>query len=234
MPIFKITPDRNRPDGWNLFSPFGIPVYIEPSFLFLIVLVFLMNARGSGGINIPQVGLYCVIIFVSLLVHELGHALTARAVGCDSIRIALAMFGGYATHSPTTRGRSLLVILAGPAFGLVLGLLALMASTSSRIVNFGPEEAMPFVLYWLIRMNIFWTFFNLIPMHPLDGGQAFFHFLTYWIAPNRAMLFVSRLSMGLAVLVGILGYKMGLIFVPYFCLTFFMTNMQIAQALRGS
>ena len=230
MVFYHVTPDRDRPAGWKLISAFGIPIYIEPSFLLFMGLIFLMSS-GSGPMDVSGLGILCFVIFFSLLIHEFGHAIVAKSVGCDSIRIALIMFGGYATHSPTTRGRSLLITLAGPFFTLML----LIAANLLLRLKFGdPSYANSAIFIFLRNMaflNLLWLILNLMPVYPLDGGQALFHGLTYWIDQNKAMRWVARVSLVICVIGGILAMTGGQTFVAIFCAIFFFNNFKTLQAL---
>lgn len=219
-----------RTSGWKILQVGGIPVYVEPSFLFFLLIIILFNASGEA-FNAAQVGLLCFVIFVSILIHELGHALTARLVGCDGIRVALIMFGGYATHTPTTRGRSLGISLAGPAAGLLLGGAALLFYWfGGDLLYVGPEGATLYLVQSLIFINFFWTFFNLLPIHPMDGGRALFHGLTYFKSEQTSMLWVARLSMVLCVICGILAFQAGFTFMAFFFVMFFMNNWNVMRA----
>ncbi len=228
MPVFRLTPDRDGPQGWRILTIGGIPVYVEPSFILFIGLITMLNA-DAGGIDVPRVGLICAVIFGSILVHELGHALSSKWFGLDNIRIALVMFGGYATHTPTTRGRSIVISLMGPFFGLLLAAAAFGLSRT-RLLDAGPEGAMEFVLGSLLLLNLFWSLFNLIPVHPMDGGQVLFHTLTYWLEPTRALRAVVRLSMVLCVVLGLLAYRVEPFIALFFGL-FFIDNWRVAQFL---
>lgn len=229
MSFFQVTPDRDRPAGWKILNIFGIPVYVEPAFLAFIALIFFINSEGDR-VNIPETGILCFVIFISILVHELGHALVSKMLGCDSIRIALVMFGGYATHSPTTRGKSLAISLAGPAFGFGLGIAALAFSAwGGPLLNLGPDNAMNYVIVALIFINFFWSIFNLIPIHPLDGGQALFHTLSHFVDTNAAMLWVARVSVVLCA--GLIGLALLFqqIFIAFFGVMFLVNNWRIAR-----
>lgn len=249
MNSFRITPDHDRPPGWQALSLFGIPIYIEAGFLFFMAIIFFMQIGEGGTPNIPEIGLICAVIFFSLLVHEYGHALTARAMGCNGIRIGLKMFGGYATHSPTTAPRSLLIVLAGPACSLALSGLAwaillspwyqgwagpeVIADGDNVNVLYNPKaEAAGVVLGWFFYSNLFWGIYNLIPIYPMDGGQAVFYGLNLRISPDRAMLIVTRISMVLCVIVGLWARQNGHMFIAIFCVMDFIHNFQIHQQIN--
>lgn len=223
-----MVPDQERPNGWKILELGGIPVYLEPSFLLFMGLIFLMN-MGSDGIDVPAVGIFIVAIFISLVVHEFGHALTAKLSGCDRIIIALRMFGGYATHTPTTRGKSLLIVLMGPAFGFALFGIALLLSIFLQ----APPASVEHFLSTLIFINLFWSVFNLIPIYPMDGGQALYHTLTFWKYDETALVMTAKVSMVASVITGYFAYQFGFLFMGLFCIQFFVSNLQIVQAYSG-
>ncbi len=229
MAMFDPAAQGMQPRGWQFLRLFGIPVYVEPMFLALIAIIFFFY---SGSMTPAAIGLFCFVILFSLLAHEFGHAIVSRLVGCDGIRIALTGFGGYATHTPTTRGKSLLIALAGPAFGYALGITTgLLYYFGGALHEIGPEGAMTNLLRSFFLINVFWSTFNLLPIHPMDGGQSLFHALSYWLRPERAMLWVARLSMALCIPLGFFAYQTGFIFIAMFSLMFFMDNLRVSQAL---
>jgi stage IV sporulation protein FB len=239
MPMFEPGAPGTQPRGLQILRLFGIPVYIEPAFLFLIAIVFMING-GSG--DLVRIGLLCFVIFFSLLVHEFGHAIVSRIFGCDAIRIVLTGLGGYATHTPTTRGKSLLITLAGPSFGYALGFAAyflysfrhdLIAASPGGFRDLAGAHipAAEDLLLMTAFINIFWSTFNLLPIHPMDGGQSLFHVLTYRLTDHRAMLYVTRLSMILCVPLAFYAFQIGWIFAAFILALLFLDNLRMAQAL---
>ena len=147
--------------GFHLFTLADIPVRISPWYVFL--LAFLMTGNGD-----PAIGLVLAIcITVSLLAHELGHALVARHFKLRP-EILLHGLGGLTGHERArSDGQDALIIAAGPMAGFMLGAASLLA------LSFLPIESqgLQFFLYQLVRWNFFWSAFNLLPMWPMDGGQ---------------------------------------------------------------
>jgi len=149
------------------FSIFGIPVLVHPFFWITLALI-----GGALGANSPdailRIFLFLLAGFISILVHELGHALTARKFGARS-EIVLQAFGGYAAYSGVrlTRPQTFLVTAAGPAVQILLGLVLL------QIIPRLPEMS-PFGVYFLrvlVWISIVWALLNLLPVLPLDGGR---------------------------------------------------------------
>jgi stage IV sporulation protein FB len=163
------------------FGLLGIPVRVHPLFWLAAVL---LGARANT--EPRQIILWVATVFVSIVIHELGHALVARSYGFEPW-ITLHGFGGLASyrttyHDPT---RQIIISLAGPGAGFLFAaiIVGLIAASGHR-VSFGwPESVLPvdFKLYesaalnWLLDdllyVNIFWGLVNLLPIYPLDGGQ---------------------------------------------------------------
>jgi stage IV sporulation protein FB len=110
--------------------------------------------------------------FVSILVHELGHAVMIRAFGSPSA-ITLHGFGGYAEmpYPPTAAWKRMVIALAGPAAGFALCGVAFAGRWATD-----PQQApqpVTSALDFLFVMTLFWNLFNLLPVFPLDGGRVF-------------------------------------------------------------
>jgi Zn-dependent protease len=170
----------------------GIPVRVHPLFW---LMAFMIGA--SGGERLALV-IWAAAVFVSILVHELGHAFTMRYFGQDA-RVVLYMMGGLAIpesspwrvgSSRRTRGplSQILISAAGPGAGFLLaGLVAAIVFAAGGLVRFHlaygflpiPVVALPEaaneqwyeVVQSLLWVNIFWGLMNLVPVYPLDGGQ---------------------------------------------------------------
>lgn len=163
--------------NWRIGSLFGIPLYIDSSWFLILAFVTLINAgdlNASGltggesllgwiaGVTIA------LLLFGSVLLHELGHSLVARSQGISVSSITLFLFGGVASierESKTPNG-AFFVAIAGPSVSLVLcGLFLALGQF------FGSESLLGFMLADLARINLVLALFNLIPGLPLDGGQ---------------------------------------------------------------
>ncbi len=149
------------------FSVIGIPVRVHPMFW----LISAIMGWQAGRLDLVMVWIGCV--FVSILIHELGHALAARSFGWPP-HIVLFHFGGYAAYQPTwghTAGRSIFISFAGPGagfilFGLVLALRYTLIQTSTN-----PGELAVFAIIQMEHINLWWGLVNLLPVLPLDGGR---------------------------------------------------------------
>jgi len=162
-----------EPTQYDLrFRIFGIPVRVHP-FFWLLAAFVVWDAVG-GQMELVAVGIACV--FVSVLIHELGHAAVAIAYGWPP-RIMLYHFGGLATFEPTgglTPGRSILISLAGlmagfALYGLVWGIEFYLLQTQSPLLR---QPAVSVAIFFLKWINLYWGILNLLPVFPLDGGQV--------------------------------------------------------------
>jgi stage IV sporulation protein FB len=173
------------------FRLLRIPVRVRPSFLLIAALL------GFFGASDPVlIAAWIAIVFISILVHELGHALTARAYGAE-VEIELNGVGGLTRWSiPSHRlgpGRRALVAAAGSAVGVLFGgLIWLVAS------QFGPYRGLTFfVINRLVFVNVFWGLLNWLPIRPLDGGHLLLSFLEKF-APVRGEVIARVVFMATA------------------------------------
>ncbi|MBX3719024.1 MAG: M50 family metallopeptidase [Parachlamydiales bacterium] len=143
--------------------PGKIPISIYPTFWLFAALIGYMNSMSLIG-TVIWIG----IIFVSVLFHEFGHALTAWAFG-QKPRIELVALGGLTYHDGQKLSfwRQFFIVLDGPLFGLILFAIASLLLQAPAIAQ---SSAAP-VLSLVRAVNLFWTVVNLLPVMPLDGGQ---------------------------------------------------------------
>lgn len=161
--------------GWRIGSIFGIPLNIDPSWLIILALFTFANGLELVSNN-PQWGfvawvtgfLIALLLFVSVLLHELGHSLVARSQGIKVNSITLFLFGGIAAidRESQTPGQAFQVAIAGPLVSLTL--FALLSILFFQIPQNTPAA---FLVADLAQINLVLGLFNLIPGLPLDGGQ---------------------------------------------------------------
>jgi Zn-dependent protease len=166
------------------FRLLGVPVRVHPLFWVLATLLGWDLTRGGGKLLILWIG--CV--FLSILVHEFGHALTARMFGADP-DVLLYSLGGLCMYqnSRETLWKRFFVLAMGPGAGFLLmaGAIA-WASLQFRASpvdvwngDFATGSAYTWwAFYFLISINFYWGVLNLLPIMPLDGGQIATVFLT--------------------------------------------------------
>ncbi len=189
-------PDRTQFDlSWRMF---GIPVRVHP--LFWLVSAILGYNSLSSGFEYLLIWIGCV--FVSILIHEMGHVFMGQIFGAQS-HIVLYGMGGLAIGSSnlSSRWQRIAVSFAGPlAQFLLCGLFVLV------YLRFLPtlppnhfRTPTEFVVEVMIGINLVWPLLNLLPIWPLDGGRISRDLLG-WLMPNNG----TRISLGLSFLVAAL------------------------------
>jgi Zn-dependent protease len=187
------------------FGAFGFPVQVQPAFLWLVAIVFLSDLEEGWGKKL----LLIITLFSSVLVHELGHAFVARGAG-QSPSIIIHAFGGLTTwipESPISRGRAILISLAGPGAGLGLAVVGFVLTRwiPPSILGAGSQITLGDFLVMVVWVNGFWSLVNLLPVLPFDGGQV----LGLLLGPRRRLL-VATISMVVGVGAGIWLFWLGL------------------------
>jgi Zn-dependent protease len=150
------------------FRLFGIPFAIAPYFWLCSALLGSNVAHGDHAIPLLLTWVACVL--VSVIIHELGHALVARCFGVVP-QVMLYGFGGLTRMQgpPLGRWKGILVTLAGPLAGIAFWGVAYLVWAN---VVLPQVVAIVAASYFLVFINLYWTLFNLLPVLPLDGGQV--------------------------------------------------------------
>ena len=158
--------------GIVVARPFGIPVYVSP-YWFIIAGVFIiiyandLSSSLSGSTRYVVAAAFVVLLYLSVLVHELSHSVVARGYGLPVRRILLYPLGGISEieREAPTPGREFAVAGAGPALSLALG------AAGWGLVQLVPYGVTGAVIKQLMVANILVGLFNLLPGLPLDGGR---------------------------------------------------------------
>ncbi|MFO0666229.1 MAG: site-2 protease family protein [Polyangiaceae bacterium] len=206
----------------------SIPVRIHLPFLLGALLV-----GGTVGDPLHMV-LWLSVVFVSVLVHELGHALVGKAFGLTPA-IDLHGLGGTTSwerkDKDLTPGRSILVSLAGPFAGFLVGGITLLVV----FLRGKPPAGIPSdVVQYVLLVNIGWGIFNLLPMLPLDGGNVMAAFFS-WFSKEKAPKVARYASIVVALsVVGLIAFRFGVASLlqqwVWFCL---LTAFIVMQNVRG-
>lgn len=224
--------------GWsiNLFKVFGIQLAVHASFLLLLA-YYGYEGWIDGGMPglLWSVGLI-VLFFVCVILHELGHSLTARRYGVRTSRILLLPIGGMAEleQIPRKPSAELLITVAGPAVNFALAVLLLPFAWHGY---FGAEEVAYYsaegLIIQLCAANLIMGVFNLVPVFPMDGGRILRALLAirlpYLTATYRAVMVGRVLSVLLALWAFYAGnYMLGVLFL----FIFFAGTAEYRQTLR--
>jgi len=163
--------------GIIIARPFGIPVFISP-YWFVVAAVLVVLYSSSSGLpgtvhgTVPRYLVaiaFVVLLYLSVLIHELSHSVVARAFGLPVRRILLYPLGGFSEieQEPPTPGQEFLVSAAGPAMSLLLAALGF-----GVYELFNPPGIAGVLVDRLILANAVVGVFNLLPGLPLDGGRV--------------------------------------------------------------
>ncbi|MGH2915486.1 MAG: site-2 protease family protein [Solirubrobacteraceae bacterium] len=175
----------------KLVDAFGIRIGVDASwFLILFLLIFWLSGpfrdtlHSSDAVAYLTTVVSVLLLFVSLIVHELGHALVARRQGIEVKQIDLFLFGGLTRMSrdAATPGEDFKIAIAGPLATLAVILLCLGVDVAivgtHRLTHAVALESdiritpVLLSLSWLVPMNVLLLAFNLVPAFPLDGGRV--------------------------------------------------------------
>ena len=158
----------------RIARPFGIPVYISPYWFVIAGVFVVLYAHGyarsgiSTDLRYVVAAAFVVLLYASVLVHELSHSVVARGFGLPVRRILLYPLGGFSEieKEPQTPGREFLVSAAGPVLSLAL---AGFGFVLDRV--FHPGGVAGALLSQLVVANLLVGLFNMLPGLPLDGGR---------------------------------------------------------------
>jgi len=230
------------------FSVAGIPVRVHPLFWLIAVLL------GSSG-DVLLLPIWVLVIFVSILIHELGHAFAFRRYGQHS-QVVLHFAGGLTIPEPVywgsgyanvglTPNQQIFISLAGPGAGFVFAalIIAIVILTGGSVVTtwllglipLPVTASLPFggrvvtvLVSLLLWVNIFWGLINLVPVYPLDGGSVSRNLLLQADPMNGV-----RKSLWISVIAGVLVAIIGLLFLRsiYMALLFGFLAFQSYQSL---
>lgn len=214
-----------RSTSIKLFNAFGFRVGVDGTwFVVLFLMIFVLSGpfrstlHSSDGVAYLTTVVSVLLLFGSLIVHELGHALVARRQGIEVKQIDLYLFGGLTQMSrdAVTPGEDFKIAIAGPiaTCGVILLCLAVDVALvgthrlTHAIALDSDIQITPVLLSlsWLLPMNVLLLVFNLVPAFPLDGGRVARS--AVWRATGdkrRATRVAAQLGQGFAVLLGAFG-----------------------------
>ncbi len=250
--MFTVEP---APTQFDLhFRVAGFPVRVHP---FFWLMTLMLGARDDDPMALL---IWIGVVFVSILVHELGHALLIRYFGQDA-RIVLYMMGGLAIPESSRWGSSsgrrprgelaqILISAAGPGAGFLLGAVTAIGVLLGGgdvevvwlrgilpiVVAYVPEPANVYVnllVNDLLWANIFWGLINLLPVNPLDGGTIARELLTRgdpWQGTVKSLWLSVIVGAGMAV-VGFSALRDPYIAIFFAVLAF--SNYTAIQNLQG-
>src|ERR1041384_1534158 len=193
----------------------GIDVYLHVTFLLLVgVLAFLFWEEGRTVVAaVRGVGFY-LTLFACVLLHEFGHALTARRYGIQTHDITLLPIGGLARldRMPDKPMQEFWVALAGPAVNVVIAGAIFAALRLTDGLAPMDKVGMTGGTFWqrLMMVNLFLVGFNLLPAFPMDGGRVLRSLLALRLDHARATKIAAGIGQFMALLFGFIGLVKGI------------------------
>ena len=198
----------------------GIDVYVHATFLLLLAWIGFAGYRAGGTLAAVEGVGFILILFTIVVMHEYGHALTARRFGIPTQDITLLPIGGVARlqSMPKDPRQELAIAIAGPAVNVALALIIIaVQAATGRLVDLGSllradEQALISggILGQLLRVNVVLILFNLIPAFPMDGGRVLRALLAMRSGDySQATVTAARVGRFFALVFGIVG-----LFVP--------------------
>ncbi|QEF98294.1 Putative zinc metalloprotease Rip3 [Stieleria maiorica] len=197
--------------SWHLGQLAGIDVRIHWTFLLLPIWIYYSSlAAGSGAVAATVAVLLVFAIFGCVVLHELGHSLTARRFGIETHDITLLPIGGVASlqRIPRSPWQELAIAVAGPAVNVVIAmvlfaLLPILAATALL-----PVGAIAF-LSKLAWVNVALVVFNMLPAFPMDGGRVLRSVLALGLPYRSATRAAAGVGQVIAILFALFGLFSG-------------------------
>jgi Zn-dependent protease len=189
---------------------FGIELRVHWTFALLAALLAVSVFDQTGSLAaVGRILALLAAVFLCVILHEYGHALTARHFGIRTLGITLLPIGGVAQlesipHSPI---QELWIALAGPAVNfvlaaLLLGFFLLLGGTASDLMPGGADASL---IGWLIGLNLLLGAFNLLPALPMDGGRVLRAALALRMSNLAATRIAARVARAIAALMVVFG-----------------------------
>ena len=191
----------------------GIEVRIHVTFLLLLAVFASFYGAQGGASGTVKIVIFFILVFLCVLLHELGHAFAAKAYGIRTVDITLLPIGGVARmeRMPEKPAQELVVAIAGPLVNVVIAaaLLFVLAVTGNLDFSEVFDPTRFNALWALLYTNVMMVVFNLIPAFPLDGGRVLRALLATRLSYERATQIAATVGQALALLMGIWAFSKG-------------------------
>ena len=188
----------------------GIDVYVHTTFLMLVAWVAFAHWQTEHSVGAAARGVaFILALFGCVVLHEFGHALTAKRFGIRTRDITLLPIGGLARleRMPDDPRQELWVALAGPAVNVVIAaalfVVLFVTGSFAPIGTLSVTGGSFFVR--LMTVNVFLVVFNMLPAFPMDGGRVLRALLAIRMEYTRATQLAANIGQGMALLFGLVG-----------------------------
>lgn len=213
-----------RTPRYRLCDMFGIPIYIDISFVVLLVVFAVTSHSFSYGLS------EALVLAISVILHELGHSSAARLFGYKTHDITISLIGGCASliAMPRKAWQELVTALAGPLVSFALGGGALSVLWYVPIENIWLRDQ----LFYMMWLNFILGAFNLLPGFPMDGGRIFRSVLRAFLSRTRATFVAMWVGRAFAILLGLWGLHAVLTGAPWGFVRIFIAWMIWKEGYR--
>lgn len=200
--------------SFKIFSISGIPVELHISFLLLIVIIL---AFAFLEIITLYLAFLIILLFVTVVIHELGHSYVAKMYGVPVERIILLPIGGVSAMGeiPKDPGQELKIAIAGPLTNFIIAFFCLVGlfitggigtlGLSSFFIAYTPAADINLFLSNFLGINLVLGIFNLLPAFPMDGGRVLRAFLARKMSHVKATKIAATVGKQFAILMAIFG-----------------------------
>jgi len=206
----------------NLGRISGIKIVVHWTFFFLIAWIVFSELKRGGNTESVLFNIALVLaVFACVVLHELGHALTAKRFGIDTKKITLLPIGGMAKleRIPESPKQEFLITLAGPLVNVIIAILLyyIVSVDEFKVLNFSEafEILMSFsfqnFLFFLFIVNVGLVVFNFIPAFPMDGGRI----LRALLAMKMSRVKATQIASSIGQFIAILFLLIGLLYNPF-------------------
>jgi Zn-dependent protease len=188
--------------AWKIGRFFGIDLYIHWTFL-LLPLFAVWSQQENPTVSVPFLLGLITALFTCVVLHEYGHALTARQFGINTRDITLYPIGGVARLERISEKpwEEFWIAVGGPAVNVAIAIILLAILVPLAFVNPNlvlQSNAGQFLMY-LLAGNIFLVIFNMVPAFPMDGGRVFRAILSMWLGHLQATRIAATVGMIVAI-----------------------------------
>ncbi|MEJ2162947.1 MAG: site-2 protease family protein [Robiginitalea sp.] len=194
----------------------GIKIVVHWTFTLLLIWVLFSTFQQGGNTAMALFNVVLImVLFLCVVLHELGHARMAKRFGINTRSITLLPIGGVASleRMPEKPTEELAVALAGPAVNVLIALLLLVIVPVQKYSGYTPEQWESFFtspgldtfLVYLLMANVLLVVFNLIPAFPMDGGRVLRALLGFSFNRAKATEIAARLGQAVSFIFLLLG-----------------------------
>jgi len=195
--------------SFNILRVANIPIRVHWTFgFFFLWIIYLGNQTGMSYQGVLRLSVFALVLFACVVLHELGHSLTARRFNVETKDIIISPIGGVARllKMPENPREEFIIAIAGPlvnfAIAVVLGIYLLVFTEQGLLPVGSPEmifELSSNFLPALFLLNTTLIIFNLLPAFPMDGGRIFRSLLSMRFGKEKATLWASRTGQLIAI-----------------------------------